>query len=100
MAWQQRRAIGTATAVEFDRPQPQHIHAEADWPFGEPRAGIEDEALRPLLGLALWVAGVGEVAVDVEVAQPEGGLAVLDKSRCQAGARQAGDNPGAKQGEG
>ncbi|MNE42144.1 hypothetical protein D3C80_1362510 [compost metagenome] len=100
MARQQRRAIGTATAIQLDRPQPQYIHAEADRPLGEPRAGVEDEALRPFLGLALRVARVGEVAVDVEVAQAEGGLAVLDKTRRQAGTWQAGDNPGAKQREG
>ncbi|MCY1444581.1 hypothetical protein D9M71_610610 [compost metagenome] len=34
----------------------------------------------PFLGLALWVGRVDEVAVDVEVAQVEGGLGVLDET--------------------
>ncbi|MNM49960.1 hypothetical protein D3C81_609800 [compost metagenome] len=100
VARQQPGAVGAATAIELDRPQPQHIHAEPDRPFGETRTRIEDKALRPFLGLALRVAGVGEVAVDIEIAQAERGLGILDKARRHSGARQAAEQADAEQGKG
>ena len=78
---QQLRATGAFAAVEFHRVQPQHIHAEADGALGEPGFGIEDETLRPLLSLALSLGRVGEVAVDVEVAQVQVDLGAFDKAR-------------------
>ncbi|MCY1412750.1 hypothetical protein D9M71_281650 [compost metagenome] len=78
---QQLRTAGAFAAVELHRIQTQHIHAEADSALGEPGFGIEDETLRPLLSLALGLGRVGEVAVDVEVAQVQVDLGALDKTR-------------------
>ncbi|MNX81271.1 hypothetical protein D3C86_1129540 [compost metagenome] len=78
---QQLRTAGAFAAVELHRIQTQHIHAEADSALGEPGFGIEDETLRPLLSLALGLGRVGEVAIDVEVAQVQVDLGALDKTR-------------------
>ncbi|MNE30735.1 hypothetical protein D3C80_1242670 [compost metagenome] len=72
-----RRALA---AIELDRVQAQYIDTEADQALGKAGAGVEDEALGPFLGLALRVGRVDEVAVDVEIAQVEAGLGVLDKA--------------------
>lgn len=66
--------------VELDRIQAQHVHAETDGALGEAGTGIQNEALRPFFGLALWVGRVNEVTVDVEVAQVEGGLGVFQET--------------------
>ncbi|MCY1294196.1 hypothetical protein D9M70_434820 [compost metagenome] len=86
---QQLRALGAATAVEFDRVQAEHVHAEADAALGEAGACVEDETLRPLPGLVL-VAGVDVVAVEVEVAQVQSGLGVFDEAAVGEGGQGAG----------
>ncbi|MNF66860.1 hypothetical protein D3C84_486590 [compost metagenome] len=78
---QQLRTAGAFAAVELHRIQTEHIHAEPDGALGEPGLGIEDETLRPLLSLALGLGRVGEVAIDVEVAQVQVDLGALDKTR-------------------
>ncbi|MNI56271.1 hypothetical protein D3C73_1112640 [compost metagenome] len=78
--WQQLRTTGAFAAIELHRVQPQYVHAETDGALGEPGFGIEDEALRPLLSLALSLGRVGEVAIDVEVAQVEVDLGAFDKA--------------------
>lgn len=54
----------------------------------------------PLLGLALRVARVDEVAVDVEVAQVQGRLGVFDEAGGQCSVGQCPQGGGAEQGEG
>ncbi|MNK95355.1 hypothetical protein D3C87_1155890 [compost metagenome] len=95
----QRQQLGAArafAAIKLYRIQAQHVHAEADGALGEAGFGVEDEALRPLFSLALGLGRVGEVTVDIEVAQVEIDLGALDEagffSRC--GQRRAGQGQG------
>ncbi len=78
-AWQQAGATATGAGVELDAEQPDGIQAKADRPFGVAGFHFQDEALGPLLGLGLAVPRT-EVAVHVEVAQFDSGLAVFDES--------------------
>jgi len=87
----QRQQLGTAStfaAIEFHRVQAQHVHAETDGALGKTGPGVENEALRPLFGLALGLGRVGEVAVDVEVAQVQVDLGPVDKTRLLGLGRQ------------
>jgi len=77
---QQLRTASAFAAIELHRVQAQHVHAETDRALGEAGAGVEDETLRPLFSLALGLGRVGEVAVDVEVAQVEVGRGAVDKT--------------------
>ena len=77
---QQLRTAGAFAAIEFHRIQAQHIHAEPDGALGETGLGVENETLRPLFSLALSLGRVGEVAVDVEVAQVQVDLGAFDKT--------------------
>nr|BFE90818.1 hypothetical protein GCM10020185_13540 [Pseudomonas brassicacearum subsp. brassicacearum] len=98
---QQLRTGRATTAVELDRVQAQHVHAETDHALGEAGLGVEDETLGPFLGFALGIVRVGEVAVDVEVAQIEVDLGILDKPRLrgQDGQGGAGQGDGDEAGE-
>ena len=65
--------------IQLQAVETEDIEAEADAALGEAGAGVEDEALRPLLGLAL--AGIAdEVAVQVEIARGEAGLGVFEET--------------------
>ncbi|CAI8959709.1 hypothetical protein EMIT0357P_60090 [Pseudomonas marginalis] len=78
-----RQQLGTAgafAAIELLGIQPQHIDAEPHGALGEAGLGVENKTLRPLFGLALGVARVGEVAVEVGVAQVERGLGIIDET--------------------
>ncbi len=86
---QQLRAAGAFTAIEFYRIQAEHVHAETDGALGETGFGVEDEVLRPFFSLALRLGRVGEVAVDVEVAQVQVGAGALDKPASSAAAGRA-----------
>ena len=77
---QQLRAARALTAIELDRIQPEYVHAKANGALGEAGFGVENETLRPLLGLALGLGRVGEVAVDVEVAQVEVDLGAFNEA--------------------
>ncbi|MCY1451487.1 hypothetical protein D9M71_683570 [compost metagenome] len=79
MHWQQLGVGGTATTIEFERVQPQHVHTKTHGALGEAGLGVEDKTLSPLLGLALRVSRVGKVAVDVEVARGKVRLGVFEK---------------------
>ncbi len=68
MDGQQLRTAGTLAAVELERVEAKRVDTEADGALGEAGAGVENEVLRPLLGVVLRVGRVDEVAVDVEVA--------------------------------
>ncbi|MNT06982.1 hypothetical protein D3C72_1416690 [compost metagenome] len=77
---QQLGAAGALAAVELDRVEPQRIHPEAHRALGEAGADVENEILRPLFGLALRIGRVGEVAVDVEVAQVQVGAGIFNEA--------------------
>lgn len=76
---------GSTAAVELERVQAQYIHAKADNALSESRLGIENEALCPLLGLALRIRGVDEIAVDVEVAHVETRFRIFNEPRVLLG---------------
>ncbi len=65
---QQLCAASAFAAVQLERVKPQRIHTKAYGALGKTGAGVEDEVLRPFLGVILRVGRVDEVAVDVEVA--------------------------------
>lgn len=90
---QQLGAGRSLAAIQLQAVQAEDIEAEADAALGEAGAGVEDEALRPFLGLVL--AGVAdEVAVQVEVARGEADLGVFEETSLgvdrQAGAEAEG----------
>ncbi|MNV54496.1 hypothetical protein D3C71_1466920 [compost metagenome] len=78
-------------AVELEAQQADDIHAKPDGALGIPGLDVEDEALRPLLGLRLRVSpdDVGEVAAEVVIAGLQGGAGVFDEatlgSQCASG---------------
>ncbi|GAB3377353.1 hypothetical protein GCM10027514_14600 [Azotobacter armeniacus] len=77
-----RLALAPA-GIQADGVLARQVEAEADRPLGEAGLVVEDEALAPLLHLgAVLVAGA---LVDVEAAQLERGLAVLEKGRLGRG---------------
>lgn len=79
MGWQQLGAGRSLAAIQLQAVETEDIEAEADAALGEAGAGVEDEALRPLLGLAL--AGIAdEVAVQVEIARGEAGLGIFEET--------------------
>ncbi|MCY1300892.1 hypothetical protein D9M70_504790 [compost metagenome] len=80
MHWQQLGATGALAAIQLHREQAEQVGAETHRPFGEAGLGVEDEALRPLFGLALGIGRVDEVAVDVEVAQVQADLGVFGET--------------------
>ncbi len=87
----QRQQLSPArafAAVELHRIQAQHIHAEADGALGEAGFGVENETLCPFFSLALGLGRVGEVAVDVEIAQVQVDLGTFDKTRLLGHGRQ------------
>lgn len=59
---------------------PRRVDAEADGALGEARLVIQDEALAPLFLLARRGAAIAVVGIDVEVAQGQRCLAVLDET--------------------
>ena len=76
---QQLGAGRSLATIQLQAVETEDIEAEADAALGEAGAGVEDEALRPLLGLAL--AGIAdEVAVQVEIARGEAGLGVFEET--------------------
>jgi len=83
----QLRAPGAFAAIELHRVQAQHVHAEPDRALGKTGPGVEDETLRPLFGLALGFAGVGEVAVDVVVSEVGADLRIIDEALGHRGKR-------------
>lgn len=74
------RRYVTTTGIQLHTQQADGVEAEADGAFGEPGAVVEDEALTPLLRLAVVVGGVLGVQVVIEIAQAEAGLAVFDET--------------------
>ncbi len=74
------RAPGAFTAIELLRIQAQHIKPETDGALGEAGFCIEDEVLCPLFCLGLRIGRVGEVTVEVGVAQVKCGRGVIDKT--------------------
>ena len=89
-----RQQLCTASAfatIELLRVQPEHVYAETHGALGEAGPGIEDEALRPLFSLALRIVRVGEIAVEVSVAQVQRGFAVFEKA-FGGGAHGQGEN--------
>jgi len=96
-AWQEAGAATAGAGVELDAEQADGIQAEADRPFGVAGFHFQDEALGPLLGLGLAVPRT-EVAVHVEVAQFDSGLAVFDEGgRSRVGHAQNGCSQAGKQ---
>ncbi len=82
---QQLSATRTLAAIELERIQAQHVNPETHHTLGEARLGVENEALRPFLGLVLWgrtvrESRVGEVAVEVGITQVERGLGIVDET--------------------
>ncbi|MCY1302592.1 hypothetical protein D9M70_522570 [compost metagenome] len=68
---QQSGAGAVRAAVELDAEQADQVDTDADCARGVAGTGVEDEALRPFLGLGLLVGPdyVGEVAAEVVVAR-------------------------------
>lgn len=76
----QAALAGTAAAVQAHAEQAQRVDAEADGALGEARLVIQDEALAPLFLLARRGGAIAVVGIDVEVAQGQRCLAVLDET--------------------
>lgn len=94
VALQKAGADAVGAGVELHAEQADGVEPEAERAFGVARFHFQHEALRPFLGLGLAVAGA-KIAVHVEVAQIDAGLAVLD----EGGAGRAGDGQGEGAGE-
>ncbi|MNN17828.1 hypothetical protein D3C81_1310240 [compost metagenome] len=90
-------SVAVTAAVQAHAEQADGIHAEADGAFGEAGLVVEDEALAPLLGGGAVL--IADVAVDVEVAQGEVGLAVFEEGGLGR-AGQGGGQGGGEHGEG
>lgn len=78
VALQDAGADAVGAGVELHAEQADGVHTEADRAFGVAGFHFQHEALGPFFGLGLTVAGA-EVAVHVEVAQVDAGLAVFDE---------------------
>ncbi|MNF53703.1 hypothetical protein D3C84_351030 [compost metagenome] len=76
---QQAGAAAVAAGIQLHAQLAQSIQAEANASLGE--AGLEagDETLAPFGGLGLGRPFLAEVAVDVDIAQLEAGLAIRDQ---------------------
>jgi hypothetical protein len=96
---QQPGSSAAAAGVELEAEQADGVDAEADGAFAEAGLQAQEEALRPFVGVVARAA-LAEVAIEVEVAQFEAGVAVLDQvglgeqraspARCRRAARQPG----------
>ncbi|MNP42113.1 hypothetical protein D3C76_1358550 [compost metagenome] len=89
--------MAPVAAVERHAQHAQSIQAHTDRPLGKARPEIEDKGLCPLFGLALTQAAglVAEIVVEVEVAQPEGGVAITQ--HVSLGKRRQGEGACADQ---
>ncbi len=97
-AWQEAGAATAGAGVELDAEQADGIETKADRPFGIAGFHFQHEALSPLLGLGLSSARLPEVAVHIEVAQVDAGLAVFDEGgRSRVGHAQDGRGQAGKQ---
>ncbi|MNO93194.1 hypothetical protein D3C76_847910 [compost metagenome] len=79
VARQQAGAGAVGAGVELDAEQAEGVDAKADGACGVTGFVAQQEALGPFLLLGLGGAVLAEVAIEVEVAQFEAGLAVHEK---------------------
>ncbi|MCY1298109.1 hypothetical protein D9M70_475800 [compost metagenome] len=96
---QQASAGAVGAGVQLDPEQAEGVHTHADCAVGVAGLVAQQEALGPLLRLALGGAVLAEVAVEVEVAQFQVGLAVGEEVGEDLGGEaeaeaQRGDNGG------
>ncbi|MNZ32984.1 hypothetical protein D3C78_503220 [compost metagenome] len=97
VALEQAGAGAVGAGVELDAEQAEGIDAHPHGALGEAGLIAQEEALGPFLGLGLGGIVLAEVAIEVEVAQFQAGLAVLDELGL-GDARQ--NDTGAKRGQG
>ena len=96
MALEQAGTGAIGAGVEFDAEQADGIETDADQTFGEAGFVAQQETLGPFLLFGLRGVVLAIVTVEVEVAQLEAGLAVLDKVS-SGGGREADDAAGQQQ---
>ncbi|MNP42774.1 hypothetical protein D3C76_1365610 [compost metagenome] len=72
--------MAALAGIQLDAEQAEGVDTDADRALGEARGVVEEEPLAPLLLLGRCRRAFAVVRVDVEVAQGEAGLAVLDEA--------------------
>src|SRR5690606_1574416 len=74
---EQLAAVIGGIGMQLDTEQPLRIKTEAQCAFGETGAGIENEALAPLLQVC---GGVVEILLEIEVASVQADAAVFENT--------------------
>ena len=79
VALEQAGAAAVGAGIELHPEQADGVDAETDGALGVTGLVAQEEALGPFLGLGLAGAFLAEITVEVEVAEFDAGLAVLDE---------------------
>ncbi|MDT4841879.1 hypothetical protein FQZ97_757550 [compost metagenome] len=94
VGFEQAGAGAVRAGVELQTEQADGVHADTDGAFGITGLQAQDKALGPFLGFVAGGCGVAEIAVEVEIASIQAGLAVVDKGRAGGRAQADGDTGG------